>query len=78
MIAEFQLTRTSIFSNEGSMSFPGELMDQINQWLELPRDERPFVQTAFPQLSDPQREFLLTGITPGEWDEMFPEEDDDD
>lgn len=30
-----------------------------------------YVQVAFSNLSAPEREFILTGITPTEWDEMF-------
>lgn len=33
------------------------------------------VQEVFPHLSDDDREFLMTGITPEEWDEHFSEED---
>lgn len=29
------------------------------------------IQDAFPTLSADEREFLLTGITPEEWDELF-------
>lgn len=32
------------------------------------------IQDAFPTLSDDDREFILTGITPEEWDSLFPEE----
>ena len=35
------------------------------------------IQDAFPDLPAPLREFILTGITPEEWDETFPEEDED-
>ncbi len=35
------------------------------------------VQQAFPHLSDSEREFILTGMTDAEWDEMCgPEEDE--
>lgn len=34
------------------------------------------LQDAFPFLSDGEREFLKSGITPEEWDAMFPEEED--
>lgn len=33
------------------------------------------IQDVFPQLSADDREFLMTGITPEEWDEHFSEED---
>ena len=32
------------------------------------------IQDAFPNLSDDDREFILSGITPEEWDEHFGEE----
>lgn len=30
------------------------------------------VQDAFPDLKPEQREFLISGITPSEWEAMFP------
>ena len=33
------------------------------------------VQNAFPQLNADQREFMLTGITPDEWQAIFGEEE---
>ena len=36
------------------------------------------IQRALPHLNDDQREFILTGITPEQWDEAFPEEDEND
>jgi hypothetical protein len=35
------------------------------------RDNGEHVQTIFPHLSAEQREFILTGITPEEWDFAF-------
>lgn len=35
------------------------------------------VQYAFRNLSEDQREFLMNGLLPGEFDEMFDEEDED-
>lgn len=37
-----------------------------------------FVQDIFPHLSADDREFLMTGVTPEEWDEAFPPEEEDD
>ncbi len=31
------------------------------------------LQHAFPHLTPDQREFILNGVTPEEWDEAFPE-----
>jgi deoxyribodipyrimidine photolyase len=33
-----------------------------------------FIQDAFPMLDAGQREFIKTGITPEEWDNMFGED----
>ena len=35
------------------------------------------IQHIFPHLSDDQREFLLSGITPQEWNVLFPPEDEE-
>jgi hypothetical protein len=32
------------------------------------------VQSVFPDLTADQREFLMTGLTPEDWDEMFNED----
>lgn len=34
------------------------------------------IQSVMNHLSDDDREFLMTGIVPGEWEEMFPDDDD--
>jgi hypothetical protein len=35
------------------------------------------IQDIFPQLTAGQREFIMTGITDEEWDELWPDEEDD-
>ena len=35
------------------------------------------IQDAMPNLSADEREFLQTGILPDEWDQLFPEEEED-
>ena len=35
----------------------------------------PLIQDFFPELTDDEREFILTGITPKEWGALFPEEE---
>jgi hypothetical protein len=35
------------------------------------------IQNAMPHLTANEREFLITGITPEEWDDTFGEEPDD-
>jgi len=36
-----------------------------------------FTQVAFPDLTADQREFLITGLPPGEFDALFPDTEDD-
>ena len=57
-----------------SMSFPRASFDQMRQ------GHKDYlgglkVQDAFPFLSPNEREFLMTGMLPEEWEEAFPEED---
>ena len=46
---------------------------ELRDWME--GDE--LIQDAFPHLTPEQREFLKTGITPAEWDAVFPYGDDE-
>ena len=58
----------------------------VEHTLDLPVSPRDFrfamdlyergalIQNAFYMLSDADREFVKTGITPDEWDETFPDE----
>lgn len=47
------------------------------QWQAFLNDELGLIQDAFPHLSADEREFLLTGITPEEWDELYKEVEDE-
>ena len=40
--------------------------DQIAQWL-----NGELIQVAMPNLTNDEREFLISGSTPEEWDEIF-------
>lgn len=68
-----RLTRTSIITRrDNTMILPVD-SDRVADWLKARRDDplgAPLVQDAFPDLSDEQREFLLTGVTPDEWNQM--------
>ena len=48
--------------------------DALERWLEAPPGEKRFIQDEFPHLSDDEREFLLTGSTPEEWERYFGED----
>ena len=49
---------------------------RVREWRSTPLSERPHIQNAFPELDDDEREFLLSGITPDEWDSLLPKEED--
>lgn len=42
--------------------------EQIEEW-NSPRRER-LIQDIFPNLSEDEREFIMTGYTPADWKEM--------
>ena len=48
---------------------------RVKEW-DLLGTAAPHVQVAFPELSEDDREFLLNGITPEEWDELLGPEGD--
>ena len=43
--------------------------ERHNKWVM----ERTLIHNAFPNLTADEREFLMTGILPGEWEELFKE-----
>ena len=47
------------------------------EWARWHGDPRVLIQDCFPALTDPEREFLLTGTTQDEWQAAFPPEDED-
>lgn len=69
------VTRTSPVSGEINQR---EIDITPEQLLAYQNGELGHIQNAFPRLSAEDREFILTGTTPEEWDEMFPDEDEDD
>jgi hypothetical protein len=82
------VTRTSQFSGkEATMELPltQEELDAglAHSWSHCralgiqPKEPSMHMQDIFPQLNADQREFLMTGCTPEEWNEMFPPDDED-
>lgn len=47
---------------------------QLTRWV---NDPTLMVQDAFPSLSAGEREFLISGSTPEEWDRLIPPDDED-
>ena len=57
-------------------------MSGIERTMDLPITEQQYqrwldgalIQDAFPNLTASQREFIMTGVTDEEWDELFKED----
>lgn len=67
-----KITRTSQFSGKENTLDLNITPEAYNAWLTAgPDSPVRFVQDAFPHLTDDEREFLITGVTATEWQEMF-------
>jgi len=67
------LTRRSPFSgNLNTMTF-NMLEEEFDNRYEMWQNGT-LIQNAFPMLNADEREFIMTGITPQEWDETFGDE----
>jgi hypothetical protein len=63
---KYKVTRRSSFTGETNTLELELQPEQIEMWL-----GGKHIQNAMPQMSAEHREFLMTGITPNEWDETF-------
>jgi hypothetical protein len=64
------ITRTSQISKTNStmeLDITYEQLDRINNRFQT----KELIQNIVPNLSMEEREFLITGITPKEWNELF-------
>ena len=61
-----------------TMDIPALTVELFDRGMEM-RRQGALIQTAFWFLNADEREFLLTGITPDRWEELFgpPGEEDD-
>ena len=59
------IERKSILSGNVNVMDIDVTPAQLNSW-----KQGMLVQTAMPDLSPDEREFIMTGITPNEWEEM--------
>ena len=67
-----KITRTSMFSGiERTLDLP-ITEAQISAW-----KAGGLIQDVMPQLSEDEREFVMTGVTAQEWATEFGDEDDD-
>ena len=67
-----RVEKHSILTGKQNVMFLPVTEVEIAKWLA----DGTLVQDAFPQLSDSAREFLMSGITPEEWNAAFPKGDE--
>jgi len=60
------ITKTSPFSGNTNVMEIDVTQEQIALW-----ESGVLIQNAMPNLSADEREFIMTGITPAEWDSAF-------
>ncbi len=63
-----EIVRTSPFTGQLHSMELNVTENQLADW-----NSGTLAQTAFPQLSAAHREFIMTGITPSEWNRLFGE-----
>jgi len=72
-----KITKTSPFSGLTNVMDINITQEQYLAWL-----DGTLIQNAMPNISADEREFIMTGITPSEWEENFgaseEEEEEDD
>lgn len=70
-----KISKVSVLSNQlNTMDIP-ITEQQWRDWNNADQCTRPHIQYAFPYLSNDEREFLLSGITPLEWEQHFGDDD---
>ena len=67
-----QITRTSMISGNTNTMELNVTQEQLTAW-----ESGVNIQVAMPQLNAEEREFVKTGMTPTEWEELFGEEEDE-
>ncbi len=67
-----KITKRSAFTGKhNTMDLPVSV-EKLMAW----ENSAHVIQQFFPELTDDQREFLLTGVTPDEWDSCMGDESD--
>ena len=67
------ITRKSTFTNNVHTMDINVTQEQLSAW-----ESGTLIQNAMPHLSADEREFIISGITPQEWEDAFGGSDDED
>ncbi len=73
-MVKISVTMTSLISGKQHTREYEMTREQIGMYCSA---NRPNIQNIFPDMSDELREFLVSGITPEEWNATFPKEEDE-
>lgn len=68
-----KITRTSMFTGVTRTLELDVTESQIDSWR-----KGALIQNAMPHLNKWEREFLISGVTEEEWNNAFPEDDEED
>lgn len=68
-----KITRTSPYSGKDNTLEIDVTEEQIIKW-----QQGMLIQDAMPNLSPDEREFMMTGCTPEDWEDMFGDDWDED
>ena len=74
-----KVCRTSPFSGKQNCFVFEMTAEQREQYLmnEAREPGCKLIQEIFPELTADEREFLKTGLAPGEWEQLFPEDEEE-
>jgi hypothetical protein len=67
-----KITKTSTLTGNTNTMDLDITDEQISKW-----ENGMLIQLAMPHLSIGEREFLISGTTPEDWDRLFPEEEEE-
>jgi hypothetical protein len=70
-IKDGRVTLSKVCSITGEVFAVVVLLQDFDRW-----KEGTYAQDVWPHLDAPTREFIISGITPAEWDALFAEEDE--
>lgn len=62
--------KSQLTGNIHTIDIPNLTDEQVDAWM-----TGTFIQDAMPHISADHREFLMTGITPDEWDRVFGDDE---
>lgn len=71
-----KITRTSAFTGKEHTMELDVTQEDLDRCWSLNPNGSEHIQDVFPHLNSEEREFLKSGVTQEEWDEVFGDEDE--